>query len=101
MPRRVDDITNKRMRFEAAVAAMQGLLAGNHQVTPWTTAVEAADALLAELAKTKETEIPGAPDVGALVAKRCHYCDALMRECEIEKDGVFVGVQYRCSAGCP
>lgn len=31
--------------------AMQGLLAGRHEVTPWTTAVEATDALLAELAK--------------------------------------------------
>lgn len=51
-------IERKRMRFEAAMAALQGLNA-NAQLTPYKAealamfAVEAADLLLAELAKEK------------------------------------------------
>lgn len=46
----------ERMRFEAAVAAMQGLLASEWSVKPETVAGDAVamdDALLAELAKEK------------------------------------------------
>lgn len=50
------DEDRERMRFEAAVAAMQGLLASEWSVKPETVAGDAvamADALLAELAKEK------------------------------------------------
>lgn len=40
-------------------------------------------------------------DVNAMRVKRCHYCDAPMREKELVRDGAVVGMQYRCSGGCP
>lgn len=54
----------------------------------------AVPALVAEVRRLREEN-------ERLRIKRCHYCDAPMKEKEFEKDGVIVGMQYQCSGGCP